>query len=252
MKTLLKAWRFGWSYLFFEVPNSFYSYFTAVFAEIILLLGFAPCDIALPLIALCVLCILNVIVCSYCKKCTRGTSSERICAVAYVCMFCVIFLVGLMYDWRTWLLMFFTPLTFSWSCYLIRDSQSIGNMNLKPSNLMEFVRKMAKNKFLYALLQFLAVGGPFAFFQICIWATNMSYTAKVMVTLFYIIVIPFIAYLEDRVEGENIFAIAYHITWSKEYERNLKKAHKKFEELRADSEIAEDFKRKLEQFKNPN
>lgn len=251
MKNLIKAWRFGWSYLFFEVPNSFYSYFTAVFAEIILLWGFMPCDIALPLMTLCVLCILNVTICSYCKKYTRGTSSERVCAIAYVCMFCVILLVGLMYDWRTWLLMFFTPLVFSWSCYLIRDSQScIWNFNLEPSSFMSFVRRMVKNKFLYATIQLLAVAGPFAFFQVFLWATSMSYLTKLMLTFLYILVIPFIAYVEDRVEGENIFAIAYNITWSKKYECNIKKVQKTPEELKSDSEIVEDFKRKLNQFKN--
>jgi len=228
MRDFWDNWYEGLVYLFTDDLISFYAYITTVLAEIAFLWGFFP-EIAIPFTFLLSLSIVNLIVCSGLKGMFEGNKLELIGARSYVIIFGILFIVGFFFNWLANIILFIIPLIVTFLWIQIRVFQCTAFCGKFPKVIM-FFAKIFRNKIFWLISLIFVIGAPFALLVAGICLTGLPGWIKMLMVAIYAIFIPFIPYAEDNLGASNVFEIAYDITWSKEYEEEMKKFYKKMEE----------------------
>ena len=191
MKKMLIAWFEGASYILWdEYLISYYAYFTMVLAEIAYLWACMP-EIALPFTVLLSLCLLNVVLCSYLKGWHEGEALELYAARGYAIAFGLIFAAGMFFNWKANIILFILPFAGTWLCAAMR--------------MLEV-----------GVLSVLAFLLPMSVFSACLWLNEIPVGLKLVIFVAYLICAPLFEYIEDSFAVQNIFALAFEVTFKKD------------------------------------
>lgn len=193
MKSLLRKWSMGASYLFADDLISFYAFFTIIFAECAYLHARYDDDIALAFTVILLGYVVDVVVCAWAKGLCEGKMGKLLVAICYVMIAIAMFVIGCLIDPKMNVILFAVPTVSTAVCIAIRyygDSFS----------MPEAVR---------SLLQSATVGIPWLTFAITVaLIPRLPIYGKVLITAAYAICAPFIAYFEDNTASQNIFELA--------------------------------------------
>lgn len=195
MKNLIEHWKQGLGYLCNQNVNSFYVFFTIIFAECIYLRIFLTPQTAASFTMILIGYIVNVLVCSYFKGLRMATRMEIVFTIIYSMFFAILFIIG---------------------CFI--NAKIIITITIIPLIITAItIVEIPCNTFY--LLKLLIIVGLFALFTIAIVTlTTLPIVLKIIIPIFYAICGPFISYIEDDTAALNIFELAFDITWSKELE----------------------------------
>ncbi len=222
MRKLLDAWLNGVSYMLCDGSISFYTFFNIILAECAYLWRFQSIKTAMIFTFVLIGYIITVLIFSWLKGNYEGTFTERVCALAYVMTFAILFIVGCFIN--SWMCITLTviPLSITFLCIKIRALQNtafIGN----ESKATPFLSNLFKNKTFSLLSMILITFGPFLSFLVFLGLLpNLAVILKFIILAVWLLFSPFIAFIEDAFAACDIFEIAYDITWSLEDDFNHK------------------------------
>ena len=203
MKKILSAWKYGYSYLFGDDLVSFYSFFTMIFAGCAWLFSYQDLSVAIPLTIVMLGYIANTVLFSWLKGNTEGTRREKIFSICYIVVFALLFIIGSIINVIIHFVMMVIIILVTVTCVFNREydfpAWSQGISLCVPIILFAIY---------FAQIPWLPV------------------VLKICIPVIYAICSPLIAYYEDCAAAQNIFELAYVITWSKEYEERMKKFEK--------------------------
>lgn len=203
MKKIFAAWNYGCSYLFSDELVSFYVFFTMIFAGCSWLFAYQELSVAIPLTIVMLGYVANTMLFSWLKGNAEGTRREKIFSICYVTVFAILFTIGSVVNVIIHVIMMAIILLVTAVCIWIREYQ------------------------LPVLFQSIALCTPIIALAICFaeipWLPTVF---KIIIPVIYAICSPLIAYYEDNAAAQNIFELAYEITWSKEYEERMKNIEK--------------------------
>lgn len=201
MKKIISTWILGWHYLFSdEGLNSFYTFFTVIFAECAYVWAFCESHEALLLTIVFMGYIITVIETAWLKGKYEGTKLEVCFAFYYVVVFILWFVVGCIINYKIMLIMSVIALGATGICIFL------GTYAIYVLPIISLI---------------IRIGGPFIAFTVCLSKVAVLPTVfKVIIPVAYLLCIPFIAVYEDESSALNIFELAYKISWSKEREDN--------------------------------
>lgn len=229
MSNLVTCWCDGLDFWVTDDCVSFYAYFTSILAEIFILWSFFP-EIALPFSILLGICMANILVFSYLKGDWEGNRQELIFTIGYDLVALVVFGVGFFVtDWLTNVILFIIPIFVTLVCVVLRNFQ----VNVSAAMHSEFLQKIIDSfadGVLYVISQLIILMLPIQIFIGVVCLTTFSTGIKIAIILGYLLLIPFLSYIEDTFGGQNMFRLAYEVTWSMEHEREMEDFRKRFME----------------------
>lgn len=201
MKNLIRTWKGGLNCLFSDDLISFYTFFTVIFAECFYLRSFYPTLIATSFNIILFGYIVNVIAFAWIKKCINSPNKDEIVASAYSTVFALLFISGCIMDFFVCIVMTAIPLINTFLCSKVRYIQ----------DECWFRRRFA---FAYYLSQFIIVCVPIIAFVICVLIIpTIPIVLKVIISIIYAFIVPFIVFIEDKMGRYNIFDIAFVIKY---------------------------------------
>lgn len=194
MKKLISVWLNGWKYLFSdEGLNSFYTFFTVIFAECAYLWAFYEASVAIPLIAILLGYVLNVILTAKVKGDQEGTKWEALFSFLYLGVFMVLSIIGSLVNLKVMLIM----IAIAFFATVI--GIFIGTLVICVLPILSLIT---------------SIGGPFIAFTICLSKVpTLPILYKFIIPIVYLLCIPFIVVYEDESSALNIFELACNITW---------------------------------------
>lgn len=198
MKKIVDAWIDHALQLVNDDLNSYYTYFTIVFAEIAFLWGVFP-KLAVPFSYILLASVLNIFVSLYLKCCYKNTKHKNICSIAYVIVFVIIFVIGICFSFVASLILFAIPLLITALLVKIRKVQNHNIISVIFGGAREFV--------FWLLAQIVAVVLPIAMLTVGIFSTSLAIWLKISILVIYVIVVPFISCFGETFTMYNIFEL---------------------------------------------
>ena len=231
MEKLISKWKQGWRLLYSDDPISFYTFFTIIFAECSYLWNFQPIFVSVPFNAILIGYVINVLLSTLSKELFRGTKKEVVFTVVYLLTFVILFTMGCFVN--IFINIIITAIPFGITALWIRFREYQRNMltytktDVTVSKLIYYfakikvyVNKVTLKQTLYIMSQVVVIFLPFVVFAISFKLLPIvpSFLENIALVL-YVILVPFIAVLEQEVAKYNIFEMAYMTTWKKEKEK---------------------------------
>lgn len=221
MKNLISTWKKGWQLLYSDVQISFYTFFTIIFAESSYFWAFQPVSISIPFNAVLMGYVINVLLSALGKGLYRETKKEVLLTINYLLIFIILFIIGCFVN--IFISIIITIIPFGMTALWIRFREYQKNMltYAKTDKIVEEILKwlrkigikldkLAFKKTLYIMSQLLLICIPFIIFAIFFKFIPIgTLLAKNIVLIIYLIIIPFISLLEEKLSTYNIFEIAY-------------------------------------------
>jgi len=231
---------------------SFYSYFTIVFAEIVVLwLHYQK--IALPFTIFLSLSLINILAISYFKGKYEGTKLELVFTVVFWVIFAGTFIPGFFFDVMANLILFAIPIGFTGLSVVIRFFQ-----NTKFSYGPQFILAISKafeSVLVWIFTQFIVLFIPYYMLVKSVLSLPIdSFVIKIAICAVYGMIVPYFAYIEDEWGAQNIFELGFSVVWNPELEEAIEEFNKRYQENpeAVEAEIQEFFNQVLEAAKNAN
>lgn len=243
MKRLIEVCFSGIAYMIGDDLISFYAFFTTLLAECAYLWAFHSSSIAIPFTIILIGYIVNVIVMGWLKGMWEGERKEVVFSVLYVLIAVGLFAVGCVVDVKMNICLTLIALAVAGLSIAIREEQDtiwIGMGYTKLHKIGYFINSLFRNKVFWLISQIIVIGAPYVTFVVFFaMIPAVPIALKIIVPIVYFILMPFIAYIEDEIGANNIFQIAFDITWDKEMEDWRKTLNKKVIEADAEDVIVE-------------
>lgn len=192
MKTLLRKWSMGVSYLFADDLISFYAFFTIIFAECAYLHAKQPGDIATAFTVILLGYVVDVIVCAWAKGKVESKTGELMVAICYLMIAVAVLILGGLVDAMLSLIFLSIPVAGTAACVAIR-----------------YYAGFVTHGEIEYILQAATACIPWIAFAITI-AINpeIPMFGKILIPAAWAILAPFVAYFEDNSASQNIFELA--------------------------------------------
>lgn len=220
MGILVDTYLDGISYLLGDDLISFHSFFTVILAECAYL-WVSPHANALGLTIVLLAFILNVLFFGALRGWFTDTRKEPLVAKLYIISTCAIFVVGLLIGKLDFIPLGVIPFLFTYFAVILRNQQDSDLFGDGWSPWQKAVNKFIHILPIWILSQFLVIGAPLITLAIfVIKIPGLSMTLKIIVVILYIVLSPFLAFLEDNLATQNIFEMAFEILWSEEFEKS--------------------------------
>lgn len=220
MKRFINASSEGVMSLFFGDSISLYAYLSIVLIEIFHLWSFkSPNALAftvLLLTSVAVICLFGVL-----KRVLIGRKAEFVIAVLYWVVLAAIFLGGCFVDWRQNIYLFLRPALFAFVWIMLRNFQKMKYVGCR-SLLLNICCLIFSNCLVMFLAMIFVALAPFALFFYWLCLMELPKNCVIAVACIYAAIMPILAYFEERVLANNIFAIGYSVVWSKNFEYSMK------------------------------
>ena len=203
MKKIIDTWFCGWSYLLYDDLFSYYAFFTTILTEIACLWVFFP-NIAFPFTILLAICIFNVCFCA------SIAYKVPITCFIYCGTFIAVLIVGCLISFWASILLITLPFILTVFWIFLKSLQISIPIGFSDKNFRVRIYNWFESKHIaYYLSQFFVTFGPFIIFTI-FWAmTPISFLLKILIPIFYLLIMPFIAYMEDTLATLNIFELFF-------------------------------------------
>ena len=202
-------WLEGWAYLLSDDLVSYYSYFTAIFAEIAILLGFGVENVLIYTILLAG-CIVNVLLTAFLKGCwfAETEKRQRTLGIVYAIVFAILFIIGCGVDLNNAPILFAIPLVWTAFANWLRGYQNSAfgfGFSERVYKISAFIQKPV----VLVLSQILLMGLPIIALGYGVSLIDMGLGYKIAITVLSIILAPLWAYVEDTWATQNIFELVY-------------------------------------------
>lgn len=213
---MIEKWLDGLEYLLTDDLIDFYAFFTTIFAEIAFLWAFFP-ENALAITIILLVCIANVVICAYLKGacvsfCIKGKRygladiSKPIWSIVYCIVFLIAIIAALIIN-GIGAVLIMIPIAVAGIWIKLREWHNttfIGEVFKISAAISEF---LYKHKIICIIYQVFIILIPFATFTVFLAFTSIGLILKIIIPIVYLLVSPFIAYIEDELLGETIFEI---------------------------------------------
>lgn len=231
MKKIFGSWKnVVINYLFQEDLISFYAFFSVIFIECAYLWLFQTKDIVVKFTFLLLAYVVNVVLFSWLKGMNEGNRLEIVFARLYTAGFAVIFLVGSYMNFFLNLILVAIAFSFTFVWILIRQYQNV--CATRARGIEGWIRNLFRNKVFWTISQIVVIGLPFITFTcFLVLIPTLPVILKIIITLAYIILMPYTSLLEGAILAQSIFEIAYDIYWNPE----IKEIVKVFRDIRIKS-----------------
>lgn len=198
MKKIVEFWVNGINWLINDELISFYTYFTIIFAECAFLWSQFSLSIAVPFTIIFFAHVINVIVFAWFKGFKGNQRTDVICSILYVSIFFMLFIVGCIFNILISIIVTIFPIIITCIWIILRIFQAAANFIC--------------TKMFYVLSQIIVIGCPYIIFVVSLsLIPNLSIILKILISILYLICIPFICLLEDETSASNIFELAEDI-----------------------------------------
>lgn len=188
MKKIVGFWKNGIDELINDETISFYTYFTIIFAECAFLWSQFSLSIAVPFTIIFFAHVINVIVFAWFKGFKGNQRTDVICSILYVSIFFMLFIIGCIFNILISIIVTIFPIIITF-------------IGINSSEVQDAVSDI--------LLSIIVIGGPYIIFVISLWMIpEFSIILKGLISILYLICIPFICLLEDETSASNIFELA--------------------------------------------
>ena len=206
---MIDNWIEGLECLLSDDLISYYSYFTATFAEIALLWGFGVENVLLYTILL-LGCVVNVLITAFLKGCWFMETQKRQTAVGhlYALAFLILFIIGMWSDLDNAPVLFVIPLVWAGFAIWLRGYQNSAfgfGFSDRVYKISAFIQKPVVLFF----SQILLMGLPITVLGYGLAQIDMAIGYKIAITVLSIILAPLWAYIEDTWATQNIFELVY-------------------------------------------
>ena len=206
---MIDNWFEGWAYLLSDDLVSYYSYFTAIFAEIALLWGFGVEDVMIYTILL-LGCIVNVLFTAWFKGswfCEKEGKQWSI-GISYCVIYLILLVTGCVINVKTAFILFVVPLAWTGFVIWLRGYQNSAFGFGFPERVYK-ISAFIQNPVVLVLSQILLMGLPIIALGYGVAQIDMSIGYKIAITVLSIILAPLWAYIEDSWATQNIFELVY-------------------------------------------
>ena len=220
MKRLINAMSEGIMSLAFGESISFYAYLSIVLIEIFHLWCFTSQNALaftfLLLGSVATICLFGIL-----KRVFIGRRAELVVAVLYWVVLAAIFAGGCFVDWRQNIFLFLRPVLFAFVWVMLRNFQKMKYVGGR-SLLLNICCLIFSNCLVMFCAMIFVAFAPFAIFFYWLCLMEMPKVCVIAIVCIYAAIIPLLAYFEERVLTNNIFAIGYELVWSKDFEYSMK------------------------------
>ena len=206
---MIDNWLEGWANLLSDDLISYYSYFTAIFAEIALLWGFGVEDAMIYTILL-LGCIANVLFTAWFKGswfCEKE-GKQRSIGISYCVVYLILLFTGCVINIKTAFILFVVPLVWTAFAIWLRGYQNSAfgfGFSERVYKISAFIQKPV----VLVLSQILLMGLPIIALGYGVAQIDMDVGYKIAITVLSIILAPLFAYIEDSWATQNIFELVY-------------------------------------------
>lgn len=203
MKKIIDTWFCGWCFLLYDDLFSYYAFFTTILIEIAYLWAFVP-SIALPFTIILATCIFNV---CFCASITYKVS---ITCFIYLGIFILSMIIGCFISFWTSILLITLPFILTVLLMFLRSIQISLPINFSDKSFFGRIYNWFENKnIVYFISQILVTFAPFIVFTVFLAMTPIPLLLKILIPIFYLLIMPFIAYMEDTLATLNIFELFF-------------------------------------------
>ena len=221
-------WESGMYGLAIDDLTSFYTYFTLVFSEIIVL-WVRYQDIALLFTILLGGGLVNALLTSFLKGRFEGTKLELVFTILFWIIFGGAFISGFFFNMVASLVLFTIPIAFSGMSIVIRIFQ-----NSKVKSEIKFINALSDlfgRPLFWLFTQFVVLVIPYWVLVSSILMLPIDYFyIKIAICVAYGMLMPYFAYIEDEWGAQNIFELGFTVVWSKDLDEAVEVLNKKFAE----------------------
>ena len=206
---MIDNWFEGWVNLLSDDLISYYSYFTAIFAEIALLWGVGVEDAMIYTILL-LGCIANVLFTAWFKGswfCEKE-GNQRSIGISYCVVYLILLFTGCVINIKTAFILFVVPLVWTAFAIWLRGYQNSAfgfGFSERVYKISAFIQKPV----VLVLSQVLLMGLPIIALGYGVSLIDMGLGYKIAITVLSIILAPLFAYIEDSWATQNIFELVY-------------------------------------------
>lgn len=206
---MIDNWLEGWANLLSDDLISYYSYFTAIFAEIALFWGFGVENVLFYTILL-LGCVVNVLITAFLKGCWFAETKKRQTALGhlYALTFLILFIIGMWGDLDNGPILFGIPLVWTGFTIWLREYQNSAFGFGFPDRVYKISAFIQKPVVLVSS-QILLIGLPITVLGYGLAQIDIAIGYKIALTVLSIIMAPVWAYIEDTWATQNIFELVY-------------------------------------------
>ena len=213
---MLESWFEGWTYLFNDDLVSYYSFFTAIFAEIAFLWGFGV-EGAMLYTILLLGCIANVLFVAFMKGCWFCETKERqqLLSRLYCAIYLFLIITGCLNSIKLTFALFVIPVAWTGFSIWLRGYQNsvFGPGFSKKEHVMYVISKIIQIPIILFFSGVLLLLAPVGLVTYFVAHIEMALIWKIVLPVMVVIFAPFWAYIEDSWATQNIFELAYEIDW---------------------------------------
>lgn len=221
-------WESGMYGLAIDDLTSFYTYFTLVFSEIIVLWVHYQA-IALPFTILLSVSLVNILATSFLKGRFEGTKLELVFTILFWAILGGAFISGFFFNVAANLILFAIPIAYSAMSITIRIFQ-----NSKVKSEIKFITVLSNlfgNPLFWLITQLVVLVVPYWVLVSSILMLPIdSFYIKLAICVVYGMLMPYFAYIEDEWGAQNIFELGFTVVWSKDLDEAVEVLNKKFAE----------------------
>ncbi len=193
MKKIIETWKCGWVYLLTDDLISYYTFFTIILAECCYLFAFHEKKTSLVLGAILIGFILTVLITARLKY------SINYVHIAYAIAFIALLIAGCFINYKLFLPLIIIPLIVTPLSMGLRSVQN--SFVIKPPKFETIIRSFCL---------FATVIAPFILFTVFFaMIPSVPVMLKIIVPIVYLVLSPFIAYIEDDWATCNIFELFF-------------------------------------------
>lgn len=213
---MFESWFEGLAYLLSDNLVSYYSFFTAIFAEIAFLWGFGV-EGAMLYTILLVACIVNVLFVAFLKGSWFCETKERqqILSGLYCAIYLMLFITGCLNSIKLTFVLSVIPVAWTGFSIWIRGYQNsvCGPGFSKREHVMYVISEIIHIPIVLFLSELLVLVTPIGVMSYFIAQLDLALAWKIVLPILAVILAPLWAYVEDSWATQNIFELAYEVDW---------------------------------------
>ncbi len=213
---MFESWFEGLAYLLSDNLVSYYSFFTAIFAEIAFLWGFGV-EGAMLYTILLVACIVNVLFVAFLKGSWFCETKERqqFLSRLYCGIYLLLFITGCLNSIKFTFALFVIPVVWTgFSVWLRGYQNSVFGLGFsKWEHVMYVISKIIQIPIVLFISELLLLVAPIGVMTYFVAQLDLALAWKIVLPVLAAILAPIWAYIEDSWATQNIFELAYEMDW---------------------------------------